>query len=127
MNRCRFLIVGVLGGVLFFSIAYAEEIRYDNANRRDPFQPLVGPHALQNEGTGKDAFPVEGVVYDPPAGSYAIIGGEIYREGDTVKDAQLIKIMPGRVILNQQSEEVVIWLREEILEPAHKRKKNDSK
>lgn len=113
--------------MLFFSIAHAEEIRYDRANRRDPFQPLVGPHALRGEGTGKDAFPVEGVVFDPPGGSYAVIGGEIYREGDTVKDAQLIKIMRDRVILNQHSEEIVIWLREEILEPAHKQKKNDSK
>ena len=126
MNRCRFLMAGALGWALFFSVAQAGEIRYDRANRRDPFQPLVGPHALQGGGTGKDAFPVEGIVFDPPKGSYVLIGGEIYREGDTVNNAQVIKIVPDRVILNQESEEVVIWLREEILEPAHKRKKNDS-
>lgn len=126
MRECRFPILGLTAWLLFFSIAYAGEIRYDKANRQDPFQPLMGPHALRGEWDGKDAFPVEGIVFDPQEGSYAVIGGEIYREGDSVNEAQLIKILPDRVILNQQSKEIVIWLREEILKPGNKLKENDS-
>lgn len=115
------------GAVLFFSVAEAKEIRYHKGDRRDPFLTLVGPHAFRGEGgRGKDDLPVEGIVFDPEKGSYAIIGGEIYREGETVNGAQLIKIFPDRVILNQQSEEVVIWLREEILRKGKKESKEDA-
>lgn len=103
---------------LFFSIAGAEEIRYDKGSRRDPFVPLVGPNAPRGfDGSGKDGFQIEGIVYDPRQASYAVIGGEIYREGETVEGAQLVKVLPDRVILLQQNEEVVVWLREEIFSP----------
>lgn len=114
-------LVGLLGSVLIISIAEAGEIRYDSADRRDPFRPLAGPHALQ-KGGGKDGFAIEGIVFDQKKGSYAVVGGEIYREGDSLKGAQLIKILPDRIIINQQSEEITIWLREEIVEPGRKLK-----
>ena len=101
---------------LFFSVAEAKEIRYHRGDRRDPFLPLTGPHAVRGDsGVGKDDLPVEGIVFDAKKGSYAVIAGEIYREGENVNGAQLIKVLPDRVILNQQSEEVVVWLREEVL------------
>ena len=99
-------------------MAEAKEIRYDKGNRRDPFVPLIGPHAFRGAaGVGKEAFPLEGVVYDPKRGSYAVIGGEIYREGESINGAKLIKVFQDRVILLQESSEIVIWLREEIFEP----------
>ncbi len=122
--RVRLFVGGLAAGVVIFSVAEAGEIRYDTANRRDPFRPLVGPHALRKEG-GKNSFAIEGIVFDQKKGSYAVIGGEIFREGDSINEAQLIKIFPDRVIVNQQSEEIVIWLREEIAEPGRKLKQHD--
>lgn len=95
-----------------FSIAMAEEIRYDSDGRRDPFAP-----ALSRTGSGSESngFLIEGIVFDPRGGSYALINGQIYREGESLDGSQLVKIMPDRLILLQNSEEVVMWLREEIL------------
>ena len=121
MKVLKRTILFLLGGLFIFSIAEANEIRYDRGNRRDPFQPLIGPNAFRGGYTGKDAFPVEGIIFDPKKGSYAVVKGEIYREGDTVNGAQIIKILPDRIILNQQSEEVTIWLREEILKKGQKK------
>ena len=36
-------------------------------------------------------------------------------------EAKLIKVFPDRAILLQESSEIVIWLREEILEPDQKK------
>ena len=96
---------------LFFSIADAEEIRYDKAHRRDPFIPLKG--GIEVGGAGEWA--IEGIVYDPKGGSYAVIHGEIYREGDEIEGSKVVRIFPDRVILLQESQEVVAWLREEVI------------
>lgn len=101
---------------LFFSVAEAKEIRYHKGEHRDPFHPLVGPNAYRGgSGLGKKDLLVEGIMIDEKMGAYAVIDGEIYKEGETVNGAQLIKILPDRVIFHQQSEEVVIWLREEVV------------
>ena len=106
-----------------FSLAEAQEIRYDRGNKRDPFQPLIGPHAFRGgAGVSKETFPLEGIVYDPQKGSYVLIGGSIYREGESIEGAKLIKVFPDRVILLQESDQIVVWLREEILESNQKKK-----
>ena len=111
-----------------FSLALGEEIRYDKGNRRDPFQPLVGPHAFRGAADmGKEALPLEGIVFDPEKGSYAVIGGDIYREGESIDGAKLIKVFPDRVVLLQASDQIVIWLREEILESSQKKEKANAK
>lgn len=108
-----FLVVAV-ACALFFSVARAEEIRYDKGKYRDPFiaSNAEGSYA---QGFG-EGVPVEGIIYDPEKGSYALIGGEIYREGESVGGTQLVKIFPDRVVLLQNSEELVIWIHEENLE-----------
>ena len=117
----KFACFFVVLSVLFFSIAEAKEIRYHKADRRDPFHTLVGPHAYRGRGgIDKEDLVVEGIMVDEKKGSYAVIGGEIYKEGETVDGAQVIKIFSDRVIFNQQSEEVVIWLREEVLKKKSK-------
>lgn len=100
---------------MFFSMAEALEIRYDGAGRRDPFVPLIGPYAVQSEVPGDKDYEVEGIVFDDRKDSYAVISSDIYREGDTIAGAKLIKIFKDRVVLLQKNEEIVIWLREEML------------
>ena len=113
---------------LIFSLAQAEEIRYDTRNKRDPFQPLVGPHAFHGiTGGGKGIIPLEGVVFDPQKGSYAVIGGTIYREGESVDGAKLVKVLPDRVVLLQETDEVIIWLREEMVEAGQKKEQVNGK
>lgn len=113
----------IFGNTFIFSLAHADEIRYDRANKRDPFAPLVGPHASRIAGgIAREAFRLEGVVFDPKKGSYAIIDGAIYGEGEAIDGAKLVKILPDRIVVLQESNEVVIWLREEILEPNKKGK-----
>lgn len=117
---------GLCGFSLIFSIAGAEEIRYDSGNRRDPFIPLVGANAVTaNMGFDKDALPIEGIIYDPKEGSYALIGGEIYREGDRVGNAIVMQILPKKILLLQESKEVVVWLREETVEGSSHKEKPD--
>lgn len=79
-----------------------------------PLTGSYGFHESATPGTGTGA--VEGIVFDPRGGSYAVIDGEIYREGDGVHGAKLIKIFSDRVILLEESEEIVIWLRQEMLQ-----------
>lgn len=101
-----------------FSIAEAGEIRYDSGSRRDPFLSVAGPDSAG--GTG-DGLVVEGIVFDPGGSSYALINGQIYREGENFEGAQLFRILSDRVILLENSEEVVIWLRQEVLDESQKK------
>lgn len=98
-----------------FSVALAEEFRYDKGARRDPFVPVAASDGFATGGGLDGRSVVEGIVFDPKGGSYAVIGGEIYREGESVKDSKLIRILPDRVIFLQDNEEMVIWLREELV------------
>lgn len=108
--------ISLLGCVcLIFSVAWADEIRYDKANRRDPFVPLVGPHALHGRGVmGNGGFHIEGIIFDPSGGSVALMAGEIVREGDEIQGAKLVRILPDRVVFLQEGEETIVWLRDEI-------------
>lgn len=95
----------------------ADEIRYDSGGRRDPFIPLVGPGGVVKYGfKSAGQFKVEGIIYDPVEGSYALINGEFLKEGDPVGNAQLISILKDRVVLSVNKDEQVLWLREEVVE-----------
>ena len=118
----------VIMSSFIFCLAQAEEIRYDTGGRRDPFQPLIGPNGLRAARvSGKEALQIQGVVYDPYKGSYAVIGGTIIREGETTEGAKLVKVLPDRVVMLQESKEVVIWLREEIVEAGRTQGKGNEK
>ena len=100
--------------LMIFSVAAAQEIRYDKGQRRDPFVPPIN-RFQETEGSRSDALSVEGIVYDPKGGSYAVVGGEIYREGESVDGTKVLKILADCVIFLQENEEVVIWLRQEMV------------
>lgn len=110
------LMVGILQGIIFFPVVFAEEIRYDSGGRRDPFIPLIGEGGTLKKGLDPTGLIVEGIIIDPKEGSMALINGELYKEGDHVQNANLIRIFHDRVILAQEDEEKTLWIREEIAE-----------
>ena len=99
----------------FFSLAFAAEISYDSAGRRDPFIPLIGPNGiLTQRSAAQSDLKIEGIIYDPPQGSLVLANGEFYKQGDRIGDATVISIFQDRVILSQSDEEKTIWIREEV-------------
>lgn len=101
--------------LMIFSMAWADEIRYDKGGRRDPFVPLRG-FTGEDGTTGDKTLTLEGIVYDPKGSSYVVINGEVYREGEEVGGGNLIRILQDRVVLQRIGQETVIWLHEEILD-----------
>lgn len=119
LNRCKIIYcaLGLTIGVEFFSVASAAEIQYHSGDRRDPFTPLVDASGkvASSPVHSKDVFKVEGIIFDPIEGSYALINGKFYKEGDTIENANLISILKDRVVLSVNDMEKVIWLREEVV------------
>jgi len=113
LRRMLFLSVGLM---VFFSLAFADEIRYDSGDRRDPFIPLVGEGAVLSKGFDPSALNVQGIIIDPREGPSALINGDLYKEGEHVQNANIIHIFNDRVIFSQDDEEKTIWIREEIVE-----------
>ena len=99
--------------------ATASKIAYEAKGRRDPFIPL------QNKGvrtiSAASTFAVEGIIYDPPLNSLAVIGGETYRVGDKVDQAKIVEIRKDHVIIEERvtgedGEEIqrkTLWIRGE--------------
>lgn len=90
-------------------------LQYVQGDRRDPFLPLIGPDGEVKFSFNASDILIEGIVFDPNSESMALINGEFYKEGQSVGNANIISIFPDRVLLEQDSEEQVIWLREEII------------
>lgn len=106
-----FLFLGSLA--VFVRIVSADGIQYDSGGRRDPFVPLVGPDGTILKKFDATGLKVEGIIFDPKNGSLALINGEFYKAGDKLQNAVLAQIFKDRVILSQDDQEKVLWLREE--------------
>ena len=92
----------------------AEEVKtfaYDSSGKRDPFIPPVraavaAPEATDEGATTEEKTAVkrpdlvlEGIIYDPAKGSFALIGGELLKEGDRISDCDILKIEKMSVAL----------------------------
>lgn len=123
MKLMRLFAIGITPVLLsaFFSLAFAEEIRYDSGARRDPMTPLVGPDGVVAIKFNPNDLNIEGIIFDSNrAGSLVLINGEFYKEGQSVNDATIISILKDRVILRQDDEEKSLWMREEVVDPKQK-------
>ena len=98
------------------SSGQAEEIKYESGARRDPFIPLITAEGNLLAAKGKQTgdFKVEGIIFDPREGSYALINGKFYKQGDHIDNANVITIFRDRVVLSVNDQEKVLWLREEL-------------
>lgn len=103
--------------LVFIPSLIAEEapslINYDKAERRDPFTPLIGPGGTILQGFNPNDLKVEGIIYDPNRGSLALINGEFYKRGDTLKDIIVTQIYKDRVVITKEGEEKILWIRED--------------
>jgi len=118
-----FIFLGSLAIAFGFlpSVRGTEEVRYASGARRDPFIPLVGPGGIVVKTFDPTDLKVEGIIFDPNQGSLVLINGEFYKQGERVKNATLISIFKDRVILSQDDEQKVIWIREEIAQEGQKK------
>ena len=92
-----------------FSLAFAEEFRYDSNGRRDPFISSADAGAQMASGELK----LEGIVVDKKGGSYAIVNSQIVRERDSLEGFLLKKVESNRVIFEKEGEDFEIILRQD--------------
>ena len=96
--------------LLDFSLAFAEEFRYDSHGKRDPF---VSPQDGVGGRLGFGELQLEGVVVDPKGDSYAIVNNEIIREGQSLQGFLLKKIESTKVLFEKEGEDFEVLLRED--------------
>jgi hypothetical protein len=75
--------------------------------------PLIGEGSVVRKAP-VGQLTVEGIIYDPSGGSVVIVKGEVYKPGDVLGDARIVAILKDRIILQEETEEKTLWLREEI-------------
>ena len=69
--RIACLVVAILyGASLDFSLAFAEEFRYDSHGKRDPFISPSEVLTVGNHQIGHGELRIEGVIIDPKGGSW---------------------------------------------------------
>ena len=109
------------GTVTIFSLAFGEEFRYDSHKKRDAFiAPDAGGVIAGKFSQGE--LRLEGVIIDRKGGSYAIVNGDVVKEGSEFNGYLLKKVDPNRVTFEKNGEPVEIILREddELLEKSMK-------
>ena len=113
--RLRILFLILCFSAAHFSIAFAEEFRYDSHGARDPFvSPATG--VVESVQSQKEVH-LEGIVLDPNGGSVAIINGQMVREGDMIEGLILKKLEKNRALFDKNGEvlEVVLNKDDELM------------
>lgn len=116
-NRSRLFFAGLLALLinLTFGLAFAENLQYDSGQKRDPMVPLIGPDGMISKKAVRSDLNIEGIIVDTMGDSVALINGDVYKAGDRIGEAVVVQILKDRVLLSQDDEERVVWLREEII------------
>ena len=91
-----------------FSVAFAQEFRYDSHGHRDPFLPPV-QGTVETIKT-REEIHLEGIVFDPNQGSVAIVNGQMIKEGDSVAGLLLVKLEENKAVFKRDGEAFEIVL-----------------
>lgn len=97
--------------IVFAGAVFAEEITYHSGSRRNPFIPLQGGR-LGGVSSAK-GFILEGIIYDPPANSVALIGGQPCKVGETIGEGKVLEIRKDHVVVEINAETKTLWIRED--------------
>lgn len=109
------VLFGVIGlGLLIlqfdFSLANGEEFRYDSHGKKDPFvSPAQAVVTTTQMGSGE--LRLEGVIVDPQGSSYAIVNGQIVRQGEAFEGFLLKKVEPNQALFEKSGEHFAVVLR----------------
>ena len=87
----------------YFSLAFAEEFRYDSKGKRDPF--ISAEQSAMQLGSGQ--LRVEGIILDPRGKSYAIVNGEIVGEKDVFAGFKVKEIEANQVLFESKEGELL--------------------
>ncbi|PIQ87246.1 MAG: hypothetical protein COV74_01620 [Candidatus Omnitrophica bacterium CG11_big_fil_rev_8_21_14_0_20_45_26] len=75
-----------------FSLAFADDFRYDSHGKRDPFmEPSMRTAVVKQETGSITNLRLEGVVIDPGGRSVAIVNGEMVGAGDQIGNQIVVK------------------------------------
>lgn len=99
-------------GMTYFSLAFAEEFRYDSHGKRDPFI-APGEEVAAGGQVEHSRLSLEGVVVDEKGTSYAIVNSEIVRQGDTFQGFLLKKVEPNKATFEKEGERFEVLLRQD--------------
>ena len=105
LAACGLFLSGICG-------VFAAQVSYDPGGRRDPFIPLQGGEI----GSGRSkavGMVLEGIIYDPPENSMALISGQPYKVGDTLGTGKVLEIRKSHVVVDVNNEAKILWLRED--------------
>ena len=92
----------------------AADVKYDSGGRRDPFIPVKGEDMAGGAGARMaSSFVLEGIIYDPPANPVALVGGQMYKVGDSIGTGKIIEIQKNQVIVEINEETKVLWIQGE--------------
>lgn len=113
-NRLGLTLMFLLLGVFLsdFSLVFGNEFRYDSHGKRDPF---LSP-STQNFAEGQlshGELKLEGIVIDQKGKSYAVINGEIVREGQSFQGFLIKTITTQEVTFQKDNEAFKIPLRQD--------------
>ena len=76
---------------------------YNDGGKRDPFMALISPEGTVGTGTAGvesiDDITLEGIVWDPSGGSFAIVNGEILKENEQVNNVKITDISPNAIVI----------------------------
>lgn len=111
MMKSAVLILGIVVAVAGEVVAI--EVKYDAGGRRDPFVPLEGGDEAGAGARKVASLTLEGIVYDPPQNSVALIGGQPCKVGDAVGEGKVLEIHKENVVVELNSERTTLWLRED--------------
>lgn len=107
------LTVILLPVIQFGYTAETGAFQYGSKDKRDPFIPLIGEGVeflTSQKVRSIKGMNLEGVIFDPPAGSLAIINGEIIKEGENIGGFTLSKIKKSSVIFTRDQEDYTVSL-----------------
>ncbi len=118
MNRLMYritytmIVVILLSFFCNISLVFADEFSYDSHGKRDPFVSPTGGDG-KNSQLGSGDLRLEGIVVDLKGQSYAIVNGEIVKEGQSLQGFKLKKITAKEVQFEQDGQTFNVPLRQD--------------